>query len=232
MIEHSSIYIGGRWVAPGTAEVTEVVHSGTEEVMGRTPVGDAEDVDRAVSAARDAFAGWSSTRAQDRAKLLDAAVEALLARQTELATMISGEVGMPFAYSNLIQVGLPILSFAAAAALSLGLAPAATAAAAPGPPEKYIVTLKPGADPGTVAAKHEKSRGASVTHVYRHALNGYAASMSPSAAAAIAADPEVAAVIPDLEVHMNAQSVPPGIDRVGADESSAAAGDGRSLARR
>ncbi|MEU1971467.1 S8 family serine peptidase [Microbacterium sp. NPDC019599] len=125
------------------------------------------------------------------------------------------------------RIRLAVISFATAAALSVGLAPMATAAAAPSPAEKYIVTLKPGADPGTVAAKHQRSRGASVTHVYRHALHGYAASMSSSAAAAIAAQPEVAAVIPDLDVQMSAQSLPPGIDRVGADESSAAAGDGR-----
>lgn len=118
MIERNNLYIGGHWVSPGTTETTEVIHSSTEEVMGHTPIGNTDDVDRAVVAAREAFDGWSSTPADDRAKLLDAVAEALLARQSELAATISAEVGMPFLYSNLIQVGLPILSFAAAAELA------------------------------------------------------------------------------------------------------------------
>jgi subtilisin len=128
---------------------------------------------------------------------------------------------------------IAVIAFASAVALSAGVAPVVTAAAAPvvtaaaGTTATYIVTLRPGADPGVVAAEHQRSRGASVTHVYRHALKGYAATLTPAAAAALAADPQVAAVVPDREVRMSAQAVPPGIDRVGADESSTAAGDGR-----
>jgi len=122
---------------------------------------------------------------------------------------------------------IAVVAFATAMALSVGVAPAVTAAAAPAQTAKYIVALNPGADPGAVAAQHQRSRGASVTHVYRHALKGYAASLTPAAATALAADPQVAAVLPDREVRMSAQSVPPGIARVGAHESSAAAGDGR-----
>ena len=66
-----------------------------------------------------------------------------------------------------------------------------------------------------------------MTHVYRHALSGYAASLTRAGATSVAADPRVAAVLPDREVRITAQTVPPGIDRVGADASSAVAGDGR-----
>ncbi|GAA4398941.1 subtilisin AprE [Fodinibacter luteus] len=122
---------------------------------------------------------------------------------------------------------IAVVTFAASLALSGGVVPALTAAAAPGPTAKYIVAVHPSADPGAVAADHERSRGASVTHVYRHALTGYAASLTPAAATSLSADPRVAAVLPDRVVRMSAQSVPPGIDRVGADDSSAVAGDGR-----
>ena len=40
-------------------------------------------------------------------------------RQTELATLISQEVGMPFAYSNVIQAGLPVQSFVSIADVAL-----------------------------------------------------------------------------------------------------------------
>lgn len=122
---------------------------------------------------------------------------------------------------------IAVITFTSALALSVGVAPLVTASAAPGPTATYIVTLNPGADPGAVAAEHQRSRGASVTHVYRHALKGYAASLTSAAATALAADPQVAAVLPDRAVRMSAQTVPAGIDRVGADESSAASGDGR-----
>jgi subtilisin len=122
---------------------------------------------------------------------------------------------------------IAVIAFASALALSVGVAPVVTAAAAPGQAAKYIVTLHPGTDPGAVAAEHQRSRGASVTHVYRHALKGYAATLTPAAAAALAADPQVAAVVRDREVRMSAQSVPPGIERVGSDQSSTVAGDGR-----
>jgi len=126
-----------------------------------------------------------------------------------------------------------VVALAAVITLAGGVIPALTAAAAPGAAgaagaaTKFIVALRPGADAGMVAADHERSRGASVTHVYRHALNGYAASMTRSAADSLAGDPRVAAVLADREVRITAQTVPAGIDRVGADESSAVSGDGR-----
>lgn len=51
--------------------------------------------------------------------------------------------------------------------------------------------------------------------------------LTKTAAAALTADPQVAAVILDREVRMSAQTIPPGIARVGGDESSASSGDGR-----
>ena len=93
-------------------------------------------------------------------------------------------------------------------------------------PNSYIVTLRDG-DPGAVALAHGRRHGAEVEFVYTRALRGYAARMSATQAADIAADAGVAAVVPDRRVSITAQSLPPGIDRVGADESSATAGDGR-----
>ncbi|MDI3389523.1 aldehyde dehydrogenase family protein [Streptomyces sp. B-S-A8] len=118
MNHRSKIYVDGAWYPSTGSETTQVVNAATEQITGSTPAATAEDVDRAVSAARRAFEDWSQTPAEQRAKLLDRAVEALLDRQTELATLISQEVGMPYLHSNLIQVGLPVMSFATAAELA------------------------------------------------------------------------------------------------------------------
>jgi aldehyde dehydrogenase (NAD+) len=112
------LYIGGAWVSSTGKDVIEVVNSTTEEVIGTIPAGTPEDVDRAARCAADAFAEWSATPREERSKTLERVQEALSARTTEIATLISQEVGMPFTLSNLIQVGLPVMSFAAAAQLA------------------------------------------------------------------------------------------------------------------
>jgi subtilisin len=93
-------------------------------------------------------------------------------------------------------------------------------------PGAYIVTLKSG-HPASVAQEHGRRFGAKVDFVYQHALRGYAAHMSQAAASRLAADSRVAAVVPDRVVHISRQSVPAGIDRIDADVSSTAAGNGR-----
>lgn len=49
---HEKFYIGGEWVVPAGTATEDVINSATEEVIGRVPMGSAEDVDRAVAAAR------------------------------------------------------------------------------------------------------------------------------------------------------------------------------------
>ena len=101
-------------------------------------------------------------------------------------------------------------------------------------PGRYIVTLADTATRGEVemdaavdeAVEQASTMGAVVHHVYRYALHGYAASMTPSAAAALAADPQVS-VQPDRWVQATAQSVPTGVDRAEADLSPTAAIDGK-----
>lgn len=129
----------------------------------------------------------------------------------------------------MVHVRAGVLAFILAAATTTGAVAAPDTATSP-PQEgivsgSYIVTLKAG-DPDTVARDHAQRQGISVDHVYRYALHGYSAHMSAAAAAEVAADSRVAAVVQDRAVSASAQAVPPGIDRVDADVSSAAAGNG------
>jgi subtilisin len=114
----------------------------------------------------------------------------------------------------LALAGMPLLSSGA------GADPPADGDVVPG---AWIVTLAPGASPDDVAADHGRRLGASVDHVFRSALRGYAARMSAGAAAKAAADPRVEAVIPDRYVSIDAkpsgqppQTVPTGVRRIGA----------------
>src|SRR4051812_29039918 len=105
------IYIGGAWVPSAGSGALEVVNSATEEVMGRIPEGTAEDADRAVAAARAAFDDWAATPANERAAWCARIAQALGERAEEIAALIAGEFGMPLKLSQMIQAGLPAMTF-------------------------------------------------------------------------------------------------------------------------
>jgi aldehyde dehydrogenase (NAD+) len=112
MLLRNQLFIGGAWVAPSGKQTIEVHNAGNGEVMGRVPLGDDNDVERAVAAARSAFPSWSETAAEVRAEYLDKISAGLKARADELARLIAQEVGMPLKMAARIQAGLPIANFA------------------------------------------------------------------------------------------------------------------------
>ena len=111
------LYVDGEWVDPSGPATIDVINSATEEVMGRIPQGSPEDIDAAVSAARDAFEPWSQTPPAERAAVLGAIAEGLAERQDEIAATVAQELGMPLKLSTAIQAGLPIMSFRSMAEL-------------------------------------------------------------------------------------------------------------------
>ncbi len=111
------LYIGGEWVVPARTEMIEVLDSTTEEVIGRVPSGTAEDADHAVRAAHGAFDQWARTPPSERAAYSSDIAEALGGRMTEISQLIAREVGTPVNVSAIIQVGLPMATFASMAGL-------------------------------------------------------------------------------------------------------------------
>src|SRR5216110_19921 len=109
MQDRDKLYIDGAWTPSTGSGTIDVINATTEEVMGRIPEGTAEDVDRAAKAARRAFETWSSTPVEERAKYLQRLHEGLNARMQEIAETVTGEVGMPMVFSQMIQAGLPAM---------------------------------------------------------------------------------------------------------------------------
>jgi aldehyde dehydrogenase (NAD+) len=105
------LFIGGEWVDPSGDGSIEVINPTTEEVVGRIPDGSAEDADRAVRAARAAFDSWSQTPADERAAYCGAIGAKLAERGEEVAALITTELGMPIGLSQMIQAGLPTVTF-------------------------------------------------------------------------------------------------------------------------
>ncbi|KFG98175.1 aldehyde dehydrogenase [Burkholderia paludis] len=121
MKRYDRFFIGGQWVAPHGGGSAEVVNPATEAVIGVVPLGDAEDAGRAVAAAKAAFPGWSATPPRERSQYLQRALYALSRRATELARLITDEVGTPISFSRLAQAGLPVVSLGSASQLAAQL---------------------------------------------------------------------------------------------------------------
>lgn len=79
---------------------------------------------------------------------------------------------------------------------------------------RYIVVLNDDVATDSTALLHRAVYGVEITHVYEHALKGYAAAMSESTAQVISALPAVDWVEQDHRVYASAQPLPTGIDRI------------------
>jgi aldehyde dehydrogenase (NAD+) len=106
MREYLKFYIDGKWVDPAVLTTVNVVNPATEQVSGKIAQGSAVDVDRAVKAARKAFAGWSRTSREERLTVLHRILEEYQRRAGDVAAAITEEMGAPKGLANGFQVGL------------------------------------------------------------------------------------------------------------------------------
>jgi aldehyde dehydrogenase (NAD+) len=110
-------WIGGRQAAGG-GETIDVINPADGSVVGTVPAGTPADVDRAVTAARSAFRGWSETPVEERIAVAGRISQGLMARAGDVATTITAEMGAPISFSRTVQSGLPIGSSATFAAVA------------------------------------------------------------------------------------------------------------------
>lgn len=87
------MYIGGRWVPARSGRRFVSVNPANGEVLGEVALGDREDAEAAIEAARDAFERWRKTPAPRRGEILFRAAEILKARKEELARQMTREMG-------------------------------------------------------------------------------------------------------------------------------------------
>jgi aldehyde dehydrogenase (NAD+) len=104
--DRDEIYIDGKWrrSAGGAIEVHSAI---TGEVLGSIPDGTVDDVNDAVSAARESFPAWSQTPIDIRLDVLAQLAKKLDERSDELTRLISTEVGTPLRVSGPVQVQQP-----------------------------------------------------------------------------------------------------------------------------
>ncbi len=88
-------YINGEFVKPSTTEFMDVINPYTEESIASVALGAAEDVDKAVAAARDAFAVTSAFSKEDKMEILQTLITIYKRRFDDIAEAIRLEMGAP-----------------------------------------------------------------------------------------------------------------------------------------
>jgi aldehyde dehydrogenase (NAD+) len=106
MREYLKFYIDGQWVDPVEPKTLDVENPTTEQVSGRIAVGSAADVDKAVTAARRAFATWSQSSREERLDVLQAILAEYQKRTGDLADAVTEEMGAPPSLAAGPQVGM------------------------------------------------------------------------------------------------------------------------------
>src|SRR5437660_3725446 len=91
------MFINGEWVASKSAKTFPVCDPSTEEVIAQVPDANAEDVNRAVTAAKTAFeeGPWGSTTAQERGRVLFRMAEKVRQNLPALAELECRNTGKP-----------------------------------------------------------------------------------------------------------------------------------------
>jgi aldehyde dehydrogenase (NAD+) len=108
MREYLKFYIDGAWVDPAAPKSLDVINPATEAVAGRISLGSAVDVDRAVQAARKAFATYSQTTREERMALLEKIIAEYQKRYADMAAAITEEMGAPAALAQKAQAAMGI----------------------------------------------------------------------------------------------------------------------------
>ncbi|MDD4933850.1 MAG: aldehyde dehydrogenase family protein [Methylacidiphilaceae bacterium] len=104
------LLIGGKWVDAASGKTFATVNPATEETLAQVAEADAEDVDRAVRAARAAFTAgpWARMAPAERAKLLWKLADRIEEHLEEFAQLESLDNGKPLAVARVADVPLAI----------------------------------------------------------------------------------------------------------------------------
>src|SRR5690606_13543545 len=101
-------YIGGEWVDPVRPNDLDVIDPSTEEAVAVISLGSEEDTNRAVAAAKEAFASWSQTSPAERLAYVEKIFEIYQRRAKEMAEAMTLEMGAPQDMALSDQVGAGI----------------------------------------------------------------------------------------------------------------------------
>ena len=111
MKDYRKFYINGAWVAPAKPNDFNVINPATEEPVGVISLGSAQDADKAVAAAKAAFATYSQTSREERMAIIERIIAAYQKRYGDIVDAISTEMGAPHWLSKAAQAAMGLAHF-------------------------------------------------------------------------------------------------------------------------
>ncbi|MGY4691457.1 aldehyde dehydrogenase family protein [Salibacterium sp. K-3] len=140
MPEHHKLFIGGKWENSASGEVIESINPATGDSYLTVSKAGAEDVNKAVSAARNAFeaGAWADMAPGDRGRLLNKVAQKLWENAEYLAEVESRDNGLPINDTTMIAIpaAIDVLEFYA------GLANKIQGDTLSSPNDRFNYTLK------------------------------------------------------------------------------------------
>jgi len=88
-------YINGKWINPFQINDFEVINPSNEKVCAIISLGQKEDADLAINAAKESFNSWWNVPKEEKLKLLNNLLDIYIKRSMEMAEAISVEMGAP-----------------------------------------------------------------------------------------------------------------------------------------
>ena len=104
-------FIDGAFDGPANDEWLDLIEPATGAVIGRVADSGAEDVERAVAAAKRAFPAWRSTPTDERSSLLENLADLIETNLDELAELESRDTGKPVSLARSIDIPRAVLNF-------------------------------------------------------------------------------------------------------------------------
>ena len=94
-MDNYKLYINGQWTDSESEKTISVENPETHETIATVPRSCEADVNKAVDAAKKAFATWQFTSLNERLALMEKVLEGMRRRRQELIDVISAELGCP-----------------------------------------------------------------------------------------------------------------------------------------
>ena len=95
------MFINGEFVPARSGQTFDVTNPATQAPLGTIPLADAQDVDAAVKAAREAFKSWGQTNVHERAAVLKGIATQIRKHAKELAKLETLNNGKPIVESEM-----------------------------------------------------------------------------------------------------------------------------------
>ena len=101
-----NLFINGKWVSPSSKKYFETINPANGKILAKIAQANEKDVDKAVQAARNAYASWSKMPSSERAKYIFRIARLMQERAREFAVIESLDGGKPIRESRDIDVPL------------------------------------------------------------------------------------------------------------------------------